>query len=82
MIARAPMYSAFITGAVCSIQRVRSMLDQIGSLAELEVDGGIDPLTARQVVGAGAEVLVAGSAVFAAGGISASIARLRAAVQP
>jgi ribulose-phosphate 3-epimerase len=67
----------FIERMLPKIQRVRSMLDQIGSQAELEVDGGIDPDTAPQVVRAGADVLVAGSAVFAAGEIGAAIARIR-----
>jgi ribulose-phosphate 3-epimerase len=40
------------------------MLDEIGSHAELEVDGGIHPSTVAEVVGAGATVLVAGSAIF------------------
>jgi ribulose-phosphate 3-epimerase len=40
------------------------MLESARSEAELEVDGGIDPRTAEQVVAAGATVLVAGTAVF------------------
>jgi len=56
------------------------MLDQIGSSAELEVDGGIDSRTAPLVVRVGADVLVAGSAIFgSAAGIAAAIAGLRAA---
>ena len=56
------------------------MLDQLGSHADLEVDGGIDPKTAPLVVEAGANVLVAGSAIFgAAEGIGSAIARIRAA---
>ena len=47
--------------------------------AELEVDGGISPKTARRVVEAGARVLVAGAAVFQKGrNVSETMAELRA----
>ncbi len=46
------------------IQVVRAMIDATGRHIDLEVDGGIKPDTARQVVAAGANVLVAGSGVF------------------
>jgi ribulose-phosphate 3-epimerase len=72
---------SFIEGMLTKIRRVRAMLDGIGSEADVEVDGGIDSETAPRVVEAGANVLVAGSAVFAAGGIASAIARLRAASQ-
>ncbi len=55
---------AFIEGTVDKVRRMRAMLDQRGLPAELEVDGGISPRTAPRVVGAGARVLVAGSAVY------------------
>jgi ribulose-phosphate 3-epimerase len=72
----------FIDSMLPKIQRVRNMLDEIGSQAELEVDGGIDVETAPLVVGAGANVLVAGSAVFRAGeGVAQAIARIRSAAQ-
>ena len=71
---------SFIEGTLGKIRRVRAMLDQLGSHADLEVDGGIDPKTAPLVVEAGANVLVAGSAIFgAAEGIGSAIARIRAA---
>jgi ribulose-phosphate 3-epimerase len=71
-----------IEGTVAKIRRVRSMLDQMGSSAEIEVDGGIDSETAPSVVEAGASVLVAGSAVFsAAEGIKAAIAGIRRAAE-
>ena len=44
---------------------------------DIEVDGGINPTTARQVVLAGANVLVAGNAVFKASDYRAAIAALR-----
>jgi ribulose-phosphate 3-epimerase len=71
---------SFIEGMLGKIQRIRAMLDQLGSHADLEVDGGIDQETAPLVAEAGANVLVAGSAIFgAAEGITSAIARIRAA---
>ena len=54
----------FIETTVPKINQLRAMLDSAGYDAELEVDGGIGPATARTVVEAGARVLVAGSAVY------------------
>ena len=54
----------FINSVVPKVSRLRSILDRRGFSAELEVDGGINADTAPTVVGAGARVLVAGSAVF------------------
>jgi len=68
----------FIDRMLFKIERARAMLDEIGSDAELEVDGGIGPQTASAVVMAGARVLVAGSAVFGAQeGIAGAIRRIR-----
>ncbi len=73
---------AFIPGMVSKIGRVRAMLDEIGSQAELEVDGGISPATAPLVARAGADVLVAGVAIFrSTEGIAAAIAQMRSAVE-
>lgn len=55
---------SFIPSSTDKVRRLREMLDQAGSGAEIEVDGGIGPQTAPPVVQAGAQVLVAGSAVF------------------
>jgi len=54
----------FIHEMVPKISRLRTELDQRGILADLEVDGGISSQTAKIVVEAGANVLVAGSAIF------------------
>ena len=48
------------------IKQVRAAIDERGLAVDLEVDGGIDLATAPVVVAAGANVLVAGSAVFGA----------------
>lgn len=72
---------SFIERMVAKIQRVRAMLDVQNPGAELEVDGGIGPETARQVVEAGATVLVAGSAIFGTGGsVRDAVKRIRDAV--
>jgi ribulose-phosphate 3-epimerase len=49
------------------IADVRARIDATGRPIDLEVDGGINPDTARQVIKAGANVLVAGTSVFKAG---------------
>lgn len=54
----------FIGSQLKKIERLRKMIDATGKPIELEVDGGINAETAKQVVNAGANVLVAGSAVF------------------
>lgn len=55
---------SFINGVLPKISQLRGMLDSIGSHAELEVDGGINRSNIRAVAEAGADVFVAGSAVF------------------
>lgn len=55
---------AFIPGMLSKIRYVKEMLAAAGSGAEIEVDGGIDARTAPLVAEAGANVLVAGSAIF------------------
>ena len=69
---------AFIPATVERVRRLRAMLDARGLLAvDIEVDGGINPTTAQQVVAAGANVLVAGNAVFKSKDYRAAIAALR-----
>lgn len=54
----------FIESMMDKIVRLRKILDERQANAELEVDGGINANTAPKVVAAGAEVLVAGAAIF------------------
>lgn len=54
----------FIDSQLRKIEAVRRMIDQAGRAIYLEVDGGINRDIAKQVVAAGADLLVAGSAVF------------------
>lgn len=70
----------FIHTTLPKIRRVRQMINEIRPGCDLEVDGGIDAKTAPLVVGAGANVLVAGSAIFSEGeGVVEAMKRLRAA---
>jgi ribulose-phosphate 3-epimerase len=68
---------SFIANQLDKIAAVRRLIDARGKAIELEVDGGINPDTARQAVAAGATVLVAGSATFR-GGASAYADNIRA----
>jgi ribulose-phosphate 3-epimerase len=54
----------FIPAVLPKLRNLRSMIEASGRSIHLQVDGGIKPGTARQVIEAGADVLVAGSAVF------------------
>ncbi len=58
---------SFIPSSLDKIRRLRSLLNQIASRAHLEVDGGVDARNVIRVVGAGADVIVAGSAIFGGG---------------
>ena len=55
---------SFMADMLPKIEKIRGWIDERGLACELEVDGGIDPSTAALVKRAGADVLVAGSAVF------------------
>lgn len=57
----------FISSQLKKIAMLRAMIDKAGLEIEIEVDGGVDKTTARDVVSAGATILVAGSAVFRGG---------------
>ena len=69
----------FIPASLDKIATLREAIDSTGRDIDLEVDGGIDPVTAKKVVAAGADVLVAGSATFKGGrrSYAANIRRLR-----
>jgi ribulose-phosphate 3-epimerase len=54
----------FLPSSLDRIERLRRARDRAGSACLIQVDGGIDPTTAARAVRAGADVLVAGSAVF------------------
>jgi len=73
---------SYIPASTPKIARLRSMLDAIGSPAEIEVDGGINLTTIAEVVKAGASVLVVGSAIFnSKAAIAENVRRLREQVE-
>ena len=73
-------HQRFIHTTLPKIRRVRQMIDEIIPGCDIEVDGGIDAATAPLAVNAGANVLVAGSAIFSESkGVIAAMERLRAA---
>ncbi|OWY63421.1 ribulose-phosphate 3-epimerase, partial [cyanobacterium TDX16] len=55
---------AYIATMEAKVRQVRTMLDELGADVDVEVDGGIAPASVSAAVGAGANVLVAGSALF------------------
>ena len=69
----------FIASQLRKIAAIRKMIDASGRAIDLEVDGGIDAGNAAEVIAAGADALVAGTASFAGGppAYAANIARLR-----
>jgi len=57
----------FITSQLKKLEAIRKRIDMLGLDIDLQVDGGVNVETARQVVSAGADLLVAGSATFKGG---------------
>ncbi|MFQ6113859.1 MAG: ribulose-phosphate 3-epimerase [bacterium] len=72
---------SFIPGAVEKIQGVADLIEQSARSIFLEVDGGIDKTTAPKVVKAGANVLVAGYAIFGASDIARALKEIEESVQ-
>lgn len=70
---------SFIESALPKIERIRKAIEASGRAIDLQVDGGVNEETAPRVVSAGANVLVAGNAVFSKPSYAEAIARLRGA---
>ncbi len=72
---------SFIHSQLDKVRRIAAMIEQTGRDIHLEVDGGVNPETAKLCVAAGADVLVAGSATFKGGPdqYAANIAALKGA---
>jgi len=71
----------FIEGSLPKVRRLRQLIDEGGLRAEIEVDGGVTPEVAPRCAAAGANVLVAASAVFNdRGSVAENMARLREAL--
>ena len=68
---------AFMADMMPKLRRIRQWIDEQNPGCELEVDGGIDPVTCRTAIASGANVLVAGSAVYKAADIPQRIKELR-----
>jgi ribulose-phosphate 3-epimerase len=74
-------HQQFLHMTLPKIRRVRDMIGRLKPACDLEVDGGVDAETARLTVEAGANVLVAGSAIFGASqGVTAGMDSLRASL--
>ena len=71
----------FIPRSESKVRAVRDLLRRAGSAAPIEVDGGIDVRTAPGIVAAGADILVAGNAVFGSADPERAIRDLRAAAE-
>jgi ribulose-phosphate 3-epimerase len=67
---------AFLPATVDKVRRLRRLVQERGLQVQIEVDGGVDGSNARTLVEAGAELLVAGSAVFGQGDAEAAARRL------
>lgn len=69
----------FIRPAVDKVRRLRRMIDEHGLPVRIEIDGGIDRDNIAEVVAAGAEIIVAGSAIFGSVDAEAAVRELREA---
>lgn len=69
----------FIPESLDRLRRLRRMIDERASGTRIEIDGGIDRDNIAEVVAAGAEIIVAGSAIFAAKDPAAAVRELREA---
>jgi ribulose-phosphate 3-epimerase len=72
----------FIRETLERLRRTKAAIQEKGRDVRLEVDGGIDMTTAPQVVAAGADVLVAGTAIFGQRDIAQAVRDLRATLKP
>ena len=71
---------SYIEASTAKLGRARAMLDEVGSDAELEVDGGVGVSNVEEIVNAGASVVVAGSAVYGhPDGAAAGVRAIRSA---
>ena len=68
---------SFMHEQLPKISMIRELIDTLAPTCELEVDGGVDETTAALCVEAGADVLVAGSAVFGKADRAAAIRAIR-----
>jgi ribulose-phosphate 3-epimerase len=69
----------FIPESLDKVRRLRKMIDERGLRTRIEIDGGIDTDNIADITGAGAEIIVAGSAIFGAGDPGVAVRKLREA---
>jgi len=70
----------FLPAMLAKVRRCRAMIADSGRPIRLAVDGGVEPGNVSELVAAGADVLVAGSAIFGSGDPAAGVRRLRAGI--
>lgn len=68
---------SYIPVVTKKIKELRALIDEMGLDIDIEVDGGVKPSNISEVVNAGANVIVAGSAIFNAGNIDEAVKSLR-----
>jgi len=73
---------SFIESSLEKITRLRKMLDAVNPEAGIEVDGGVSPATIARIANAGANIFVAGSAVYGAGDYQAVIGEMKQLATP
>lgn len=66
----------FVPTMLDKLRRLKAMIDSRGLNVRIEIDGGVDASNIGEIVGAGAEIIVAGSAVFGRGDAKASVETL------
>ncbi|UTR10924.1 ribulose-phosphate 3-epimerase [Evansella sp. LMS18] len=71
---------SFIPSVLPKIAHVRELVNRTGKEIEIEVDGGVNPDTARQCIEAGANVLVAGSAIYKSRNREQAISAIRGTI--
>jgi len=71
---------AFIPDVLAKVEAARNLVDSEGLRADIEIDGGIDPVNAPLARDAGADVIVAGTAIFGTPDPVEAVERLRSAV--
>jgi ribulose-phosphate 3-epimerase len=69
----------FIPESLEKVRRLRKMIDERGLRTRIEIDGGIDADNIADIASAGAEIIVAGSAIFGADDASVAVRKLREA---
>lgn len=67
----------FIISVLDKIKRLKSLIDEKKLFTDIEVDGGVNPETARLCIEAGANILVAGNSVFSSADPAATVLKLR-----